>query len=187
MIDAKRFRDATGREPIMDELDRVNCRRVGNLGHFFCGWCDNCQMPRFICGHPVSATHRQSTNYACTDCGRLVLVFGNHRGTLCSTCEWIRQSVPLPHPSSVRKIEAKRDVLAYPGALMVLAMAAAMGWPWFVLIYLTMLPLTLFAIAAWEREGTGRHIALPLLFAAMWPVSLFILLIRLPFEDRYEC
>lgn len=187
VIDAQQFKNATGRYPRADDLDRVNCQRVGNLGHYFCGWCGDCQMPRFICGHPVPAAQRHGTEYTCIDCGRLVVAFGDHSGTLCATCEWIRQSTPpVQMLSSVRRNETTGDVQAYFGALGVLAMAAAMGWSWFVLVYLAVMLLTVFVIAAWEREGANRRIALPLLVAAMWPVTLLILLIRAPFGSRFD-
>lgn len=39
----------TGRKPVDDDLDRVNCEKVGEVGHFFCGWCWTCDRPRFEC------------------------------------------------------------------------------------------------------------------------------------------
>lgn len=91
MVDAQQFKDATGRDPTMDELDRCNCARTGNIGHFWCGWCDDCQVPRFICGHRVPTARRRNTEYTCADCGQRVFAFGNHAGTLCSQCEWNRR------------------------------------------------------------------------------------------------
>jgi len=44
------FRERVGRDPENDDLDRCNCKLVG-VGHASCGWCNKCDMPRFICGH----------------------------------------------------------------------------------------------------------------------------------------
>lgn len=40
-----------GNEPLQDDLGRCNCPEKGVL-HRFCGWCELCDKPRFICGHP---------------------------------------------------------------------------------------------------------------------------------------
>lgn len=45
------FVQATDRLPEHDELARVNCEDAGKPGHYFCGWCDRCNKPRFFCGH----------------------------------------------------------------------------------------------------------------------------------------
>lgn len=41
---------AVGREPVLDDMDRVNCVDAGQPGHYQCGWCDTHDKPRFICG-----------------------------------------------------------------------------------------------------------------------------------------
>jgi len=51
MITAEQFEAATGRKPVDDDLDRCNCDMVGCVGHWQCGWCDQCNLPRFMCGH----------------------------------------------------------------------------------------------------------------------------------------
>jgi len=51
MIDAKKFQEATGRPPEQDDLERCNCDQEGQIGHLCCGWCPDCDMPRFECGH----------------------------------------------------------------------------------------------------------------------------------------
>ena len=38
-----------GREPVLDDLDRVNCPHAGKIGHSLCGWCDECNRPKFEC------------------------------------------------------------------------------------------------------------------------------------------
>ncbi len=54
-ITAERFAAAVGREPENDDLDRCNCPDAGNIGHLGCGWCRQCEKPRFICGHMLAA------------------------------------------------------------------------------------------------------------------------------------
>lgn len=51
VIDAQAFRLLLGRAPEGDELHRVNCEQAGMVGHFMCGWCEDCDSPRFVCGH----------------------------------------------------------------------------------------------------------------------------------------
>lgn len=50
-ITREHFLAATGREPELDDLERCNCQQVGEFGHYACGWCDDCNLPRFACGH----------------------------------------------------------------------------------------------------------------------------------------
>jgi len=52
-IDAKQFKKIMGREPIEDDLDRVNCLHPGELGHHYCGWCTECNRPKFACTCPL--------------------------------------------------------------------------------------------------------------------------------------
>jgi uracil-DNA glycosylase len=54
-ISAERFTAAVGREPENDDLDRCNCPEAGKIGHSGCGWCRQCDRPRFICGHLLAA------------------------------------------------------------------------------------------------------------------------------------
>lgn len=44
------FREYVGRDPVNDDLKRVNCDKVGQPGHFLCGWCFLHEIPRFECG-----------------------------------------------------------------------------------------------------------------------------------------
>lgn len=43
------FKRATGREPQQDDLERVNCDQVGEIGHMTCGWCHTHNAPAFWC------------------------------------------------------------------------------------------------------------------------------------------
>jgi hypothetical protein len=45
-ITAKQFKEATGRWPIDDDMERANCPIRGYPGHKMCGWCDKCNLPR---------------------------------------------------------------------------------------------------------------------------------------------
>ena len=45
-----KFVKATGSEPDQDDLERVSCNRAGDFGHRQCGWCIECDKPRFMCG-----------------------------------------------------------------------------------------------------------------------------------------
>ena len=48
-MNAQEFEAKTGRAPEQDDLDRVNCTKAGRLMHRHCGWCDDCEKPRFEC------------------------------------------------------------------------------------------------------------------------------------------
>ena len=51
MITKEKFAKATGRSPVNDDMERVNCEQAGKFGHSACGWCDDCNLPVFQCGH----------------------------------------------------------------------------------------------------------------------------------------
>lgn len=38
-----------GREPVQDDLDRVNCIHASSVGHRDCGLCRECKKPKFEC------------------------------------------------------------------------------------------------------------------------------------------
>lgn len=42
------FKAATGRDPENDDLERCNCTKSGELGHFFCGWNTEKNLPQFM-------------------------------------------------------------------------------------------------------------------------------------------
>lgn len=48
MITRETFIKATGRAPIQDDLERSNCPKAGELGHHFCGWNQEKNLPRFM-------------------------------------------------------------------------------------------------------------------------------------------
>jgi hypothetical protein len=50
MIDEKQFKERFGSEPMDDDLERVNCSEVGDIGHCSCGVCEKHNKPRFMCG-----------------------------------------------------------------------------------------------------------------------------------------
>ena len=51
MISREQFAEATGHKPQNDDLDRASCAEAGQVGHWSCGWCEQCNRPRYQCGH----------------------------------------------------------------------------------------------------------------------------------------
>lgn len=51
VITKQYFKDHVGRYPKDDDLTRCNCDKGGKIGHMYCGWCKECDLPIFICGH----------------------------------------------------------------------------------------------------------------------------------------
>lgn len=49
-LTAEEFETRFGIKPKNDDLERVNCPRVGELGHWMCGICSIHHGPRFACG-----------------------------------------------------------------------------------------------------------------------------------------
>lgn len=49
-ISKKKFYMATGNLPVRDDLERVNCSKAGEPMHHQCGWCNEHNYPRFLCG-----------------------------------------------------------------------------------------------------------------------------------------
>ena len=47
MITIEKFKEATGHEPLNDDLERCNCPQAGETGHFFCGWNTETNLPQF--------------------------------------------------------------------------------------------------------------------------------------------
>jgi len=41
---------ATNSEPSNDDIERCNCKDAGKAGHYWSGWCNTCDKPRFFCG-----------------------------------------------------------------------------------------------------------------------------------------
>lgn len=50
VLDEEHFEKVVGRRPVGDELDRVNCDKAGTAGHAMCGWCEEHDKPRIMCG-----------------------------------------------------------------------------------------------------------------------------------------
>ena len=48
-ITSVHFKERTGRDPKHDDLERCNCPEAGHPGHYMCGWCEKCDMPKFMC------------------------------------------------------------------------------------------------------------------------------------------
>lgn len=48
MITAEMFEQVTGHKPVADDLERSNCKQAGEMGHFFCGWDQEKNLPRFL-------------------------------------------------------------------------------------------------------------------------------------------
>lgn len=44
-ITREKFIEATGREPEQDDLERVNCKQAGEIGHLCCGWDEISDKP----------------------------------------------------------------------------------------------------------------------------------------------
>jgi len=47
-ITAEQFKEATGQDPIQDDLERCNCPKAGQLGHYDCGWNHEQNLPQFM-------------------------------------------------------------------------------------------------------------------------------------------
>ena len=50
-INAGKFKECVGTDPIQDDLERCNCAESGKPGHYQCGWDVERDMPNFIPGH----------------------------------------------------------------------------------------------------------------------------------------
>jgi hypothetical protein len=46
MITREKFIERMGREPIDDDLERSNCPET-ELGHWYCGWDEEADLPEF--------------------------------------------------------------------------------------------------------------------------------------------
>ena len=52
-ISRRHFVAATGMEPVDDDLERSNCTKAGQMGHWQCGWDPLHNLPRFMTGNYV--------------------------------------------------------------------------------------------------------------------------------------
>lgn len=50
LITAQMYREATGHDPIQDDLERCNCDKAGQVGHWQCGWNHRLNQPVFAVG-----------------------------------------------------------------------------------------------------------------------------------------
>ena len=50
-ITAEQFTARVGSAPVQDDLERCNCEKAGQMGHWQCGWDAEFQLPVFIVGH----------------------------------------------------------------------------------------------------------------------------------------
>jgi hypothetical protein len=46
-ITRKKFKEATGCDPVNDDLERCNCKRAGEITHTLCGWDKARNLPVF--------------------------------------------------------------------------------------------------------------------------------------------
>lgn len=46
-ITEQQFEQATGRKPVDDDMERVNCDRAGEPGHSNCGWNHTHNCPAY--------------------------------------------------------------------------------------------------------------------------------------------
>lgn len=88
-MNAEEFFAVTGHMPEGDDLERANCAKAGETGHWHCGVCV-CGMPRFVCGHSTKLTERidreLTTNWNAGLCGE-ELVFATADGR--DHIEWV--------------------------------------------------------------------------------------------------
>ena len=74
------FTAAVGTEPLDDDMARVNCSSPGRIGHFRCGWCDEHELPRFVCSCLLFKHHSYLVNvWKCPYCEYLTNVVEDRR------------------------------------------------------------------------------------------------------------
>lgn len=49
VMTAEEYERLMGEAPENDDLERVNCEKAGQLGHWMCGTCKRCGRPVFAC------------------------------------------------------------------------------------------------------------------------------------------
>ena len=52
-ITEEMFTEVVGHSPENDDLERCNCEKEGEPGHYSCGWCTECNKPKFLCPCPL--------------------------------------------------------------------------------------------------------------------------------------
>jgi hypothetical protein len=61
-ITAEKFKASTGLDPVQDDLERCNCPYAGAIGHHWCGWDRERDMPAFIPGESKAAVPNAGSN-----------------------------------------------------------------------------------------------------------------------------
>ena len=56
-ITAEEFEKATGHPPVQDDLERCNCDKAGQMGHWQCGWDEERNLPVFVTGYKDFIQH----------------------------------------------------------------------------------------------------------------------------------
>ena len=69
MVSKEKYEKATGREPEEGELERCNCNKSGTAGHYMCGWCPVCDLPRQVCGGELAHHFANPEVYDCDEHG----------------------------------------------------------------------------------------------------------------------
>jgi len=46
---SQEYKEAFGKEPENDDIERATCKEAGQSGHYFCGVCSVHNKPRFMC------------------------------------------------------------------------------------------------------------------------------------------
>jgi hypothetical protein len=67
------YKQRFGRHPVMDDLDRINCREAGQLGHSACGLCSHGMAKFMVCYdcHPEwRDTHAVIGDFIAVNMGR---------------------------------------------------------------------------------------------------------------------
>lgn len=52
-VTRSQFKAATSFSPEQDDLERCNCDKAGQLGHFMCGWDEKRNLPNFWPRYPL--------------------------------------------------------------------------------------------------------------------------------------
>lgn len=49
-MSAEEFECIVGYPPVDDDLERCNCQKAGEVGHYYCGWNQKLNRPMFMGG-----------------------------------------------------------------------------------------------------------------------------------------
>ena len=61
-ITPRRFEAVVGYPPKDDDIERCNCEKAGQIGHYYCGWDTINNKPRFMTGIPYRDINHASPN-----------------------------------------------------------------------------------------------------------------------------